>query len=133
MIKGQEKLAQKTHSKLEEAFENELEIELGNLSEKSIEEKILNPQENQNALLNSKLINDIYSQFSDLSKTINKLEQNLKKFFSERRTALIKEVLQILHKSCFEMLTVRNLKFLSQVGQAGTILGEDRIKRFLIV
>ena len=88
MIKSQEKLAQTTHFKLKEDFENELENELGNLSEnvsenqeKLIEEKILNPQAIQIVLLNSKLINDIYSQFSDLSKTINKLEQNMKKIF----------------------------------------------------
>ena len=79
MIKSQEKLAQITHSKIKEDFENELENELGNLSERLIEEKILNPQEIQNVLLNSKLINDFNSQFSDLSKTINKLEQNMKK------------------------------------------------------
>ena len=40
MIKSQEKLAQRSHSKLKADFENELENELGNLSEnqeKSIE------------------------------------------------------------------------------------------------
>ena len=73
MIKSQEKLDQLTHFKLKEVFENNIENH-----EKLIEEKILNPQEIQNVLLNSKFINDIYSQFSDLSKTINKLEQNLK-------------------------------------------------------
>ena len=137
MIKIQENLAQITHSKLKEDFENELENELGNISEnlsknqeKLIEEK-LDPQEIQNVLLNSKLINDIYSQFSDISDTINKLEQNMKKSYAEQRTALINEVLQILHKSCFEMLTVRNLKFLSSVGQARMILNEDEIKNIL--
>ena len=59
MIKSREKLAQITLSKLKEDFENELEIELENSSEKLIEEKILNPQEIQNVLLNSKIINDI--------------------------------------------------------------------------
>ena len=63
MIKNQEKLAQITHSKLKD-FRNDLENELGNL----IEEKILDPQEIQNVSLNSKLLNDIYFQFSDLSK-----------------------------------------------------------------
>ena len=98
-------------------------------------DQILDPQEVQNVLLNTKLINDIYSQFSDLSKTINKLEQNMKKSFAEQRTALINEVLrettQILHKSSFEMLTVQNLKFMSTPGQAGTILNEDEINNIL--
>ena len=87
MIKSQEKLAQITHSKLKEDlqrdlqhdFENELENELGNLSG-----NLLDSQKIQNALLDSKLIKDIYSQFSDLSKTINKLEQNMKKSFTEQ-------------------------------------------------
>ena len=142
IIKSREKLAQITHSKLKEDFENELENELGNLlenlsenQEKLIEEiildQILNPQEIQNALINSKLINDIYSQFSDLLKTINKLEQNMKKSFAEQRTALLNEVLQILHKSSFEMLTVRNLKFVRSAGQAGMILNEDEINKTL--
>ena len=74
MIKSQEKLAQITHSKRKENFED-----LSENQEKLIEEKmldrILDPQEVQNVLLNTKLVNDIYSQFSDLSKTINKLEE----------------------------------------------------------
>ena len=81
MIKSQEKLAQISHSKLKEDFENETENEVGNLNEKLIEEKILNSQEFQDVLLNTKLINDICSLFSDLPKTINKLEQNMKKLF----------------------------------------------------
>ena len=64
MIKNQEKLAQITHSKLKEDFRNDLENELGNL----IEEKILDPQEIQNVSINSKLLNDVYFQFSDLLK-----------------------------------------------------------------
>ena len=79
MIKSQEKLAQITHSKLKEDFKD-----LSENQEKLIEEKmldqILDPQEVQNVLLNTKLTNDLYSQFSDLSKTINKLEQNMKNF-----------------------------------------------------
>ena len=55
----------------------------------------------------------------------------MKKSFTEQRTALLKEVLQILHKSSFEMLTVRNLKFVSTAGQAGMILNEDEIKNIL--
>ena len=100
MIKRQAKLAQITHSKLEEDFED-----LSENQEKLIEEKmldqILDPQEVQNVLLNTKLINDIYSQFSDLSKTIIKLERNMKRSFAEQRTALINEVLREakLHKS----------------------------------
>ena len=79
MIKSQEKIAQITHSKLKEDlqrdFENDIENHIENHienQEKLIEEKILDPQEIQNVSLNSKFINDIYSQFSDLSKTINK-------------------------------------------------------------
>ena len=56
MIKSQEKLAQISHSKLKEDFETDMENQ-----EKLIEEKILNPQEFQNVLLNTKLFNDIYS------------------------------------------------------------------------
>ena len=82
-------------------------------------------------LVNSKLFIDIYSQFSDLPKTINKLEQNMRKFFAEQRTALKNEVLQILHNSSSEKLTVRNLKFVSSAGQAGMILNEDEIKKIL--
>ena len=72
MIKSQEKLAQLTYSKLKDDFENEIENELGNFSEnlsenqeKLIEEKLLNPQEIQNVLLNAKLFSDIFSQFSE--------------------------------------------------------------------
>ena len=144
MIKSQEKLAQITHSKLKEDlqrdFENDIETQ-----EKLIEEKMLDaiasaiapaklhqtldPQEIQDVLLNTKLMNDIYSQFSDLSKTINKLEQNMKKSFAEQRTALVNEVLNLIHNNSFEMLTVRNLKFLSSVGQAGMILNENEINK----
>ena len=103
--------------------------------EKLIEEKILDqildPQEIQNVLLNSKFINGIYSQFSDLSKTMNKLEQNMKNSFTEQRTALINEVLDLIHKSSFEILTVRNLKFVSTAGPAGMILNGDEIKTIL--
>ena len=55
----------------------------------------------------------------------------MKKSFAEQRTALINEVLQILPKSSFEMLTVRNLKFLSSGCQAGMILNKDEIKYIL--
>ena len=138
MIESQEKLSQIPHSKLKDDFENKLGYLSENLSEneeKLLEEKILDqildPQEVQNVLLDSNLINDIYSQFSDLSKTIKQLEQNMKKSFAEQRTASINEVLQIIHKSSFEMLTVRNLKFVSSVGQAGKILKEDEINTIL--
>ena len=60
MITSQEKLAQITHSKLNKDFED-----LSENQEKLVEEKmldqILDPQEVQNVLLNTKLINDIYS------------------------------------------------------------------------
>ena len=79
MIKSQEKLAQITQSKLKEDFENDIENQ-----EKLLEEKILNPQEIQNVLFNTKLFNDFYSQFSDLSKSIIMLEQNIKKNSSKK-------------------------------------------------
>ena len=67
MIKSQEKLAQITHSKLKEDlqrdFENDIENR-GKLTKKMLDQ-ILDPQEVQNVLLNTKLINDIYSQFSE--------------------------------------------------------------------
>ena len=90
-------------------------------------DQTLDLQEIQTVLINTKLINDIYSKFSDLSKTINKLEQIMKKSFAEQRTALMNEVLQILNKSGFEMLTVQNRKFMSTPGQVGMILNEDEI------
>ena len=132
MIKSQEKLAQITHSKLKEDLQRDFENEIENqekLKEEKMLDQILDPQEIQDVLLNTKLMNDIYSQFSDLSKTINKLEQNMKKSFAEQRTALVNEVLNLIHNNSFEMLTVRNLKFMSQVGQAGMILNEDEINK----
>ena len=135
MIKSQEKLAQITHSKLKEDLQRDFENDIENqVEEKMLDAKphqTLDPQEIQNVLLNTKLMNDIYSQFSDLSKTINKLEQNMKKSFTEQRTALVNEVLTLIHNNSFEMLTVRNLKFMSQVGQAGMILNEDEINNIL--
>ena len=129
MIKSQEKLAQITHSKLKEDLQRDFENDIENQVEEKMLEQTLDPQEVQNVLLNTKLMNDIYSQFSDLSKTINKLEQSMKKSFAEQRTALVNEVLNLIHNNSFEMLTVRNLKFMSQVGQAGMILNEDEINK----
>ena len=136
MIKSQEKLAQITHSKLKEDllrdFENDIENQEKLTEEKMLDAKLhqtLDPQEIQDVLLNTKLLNDIYSHFSDLSKTINKLEQNMKKSFAEQRIALVNEVLNLIHNNSFEMLTVRNLKFLSSVGQAGMILNENEINK----
>ena len=129
MIKSQEKLAQITHSKLKEDLQRDFENDIENQVEEKMLEQTLDPQEIQDVLLNTKLLNDIYSQFSDLSKTINKLEQNMKKSFDEQKTALVNEVLNLLHNNSFEMLTVRNLKFMSQVGQAGMILNEDQINK----
>ena len=140
MIKSQEKLAQITHSKLKEDLQRDFENDIENqVEEKMLDatasaiapaklHQTLDPQEVQNVLLNTKLLNDIYSQFSDLSKTINKLEQSMKKSFAEQRTALVNEVLNLLHNNSFEML-VRNLKFLSSVGQAGMILNENEINK----
>ena len=90
-------------------FQNDIENQ-GKLIEEKMLDQILDPQEVQNVLLNSTLINDIYSQFSDLSKSINKLEQNMKKSFTEQRTASVNEVLNLIHNNSFELLTVRNLK-----------------------
>ena len=52
----------------------------------------------------------------------------MKKSFAEQRTALINEVLHLTHKSSFEMLTVRNLNFVSTAGQAGIILNEGETR-----
>ena len=134
MIKSQEKLAQITDSKLEELqrdCENDIENQV---EEKMLDAKLhqtLDPQEIQDVLLNTKLITDNYSQFSDLSKTINKLEQNLKKSFAEQRTALVNEVLNLIHNNSFEMLTVRNLKFMSTPARAGMISNENEINNIL--
>ena len=51
----------------------------------------------------------------------------MKKSFAELRTTLVNEVLNLIHNNSFELLTVRNLKFVSQLGQAGMILNEDEI------
>ena len=55
----------------------------------------------------------------------------MKKSFAEQRTALVNEVLNIIHNNSFEMLTVRNSKFMSTPGQAGMILNEDEINNIL--
>ena len=127
MIKSQEKLAQITRSKLRQDFEDFSENQ-----EQLIEEKVLDqtldPQDFQNVLLNSKLIKDILSQFSDLSKIMNKLEPNMEKSFAEQRTDLINDKLDLIHKSSFEMLIVQNLKFMSTAGLAEMILYEDEMK-----
>ena len=111
---------------MQREFENDLENQEKLIEEKMLDQ-ILDRQDVQNVLLNSKLFNDIYSQFSDISKTKNKLEQNMKKSFTEQRTALVNEVLNLLHSNSFEILTVQNLKFLSTPGQTGKILNENEI------
>ena len=135
MIKSQEKLAQITHSKLKEDLQRDFENDIENqVEEKMLDAKLhqtLDPQEIQDVLLNRKLINDTYSQFSDLSKTINNLEQNMEKSFTEQRTSLVNEVLNLIHNNSFEMLTVRNLKFMSTPGQAGMVLNENEINNIL--
>ena len=133
MRKSQEKLAQITHSKLKDLqrdFENDIENQEKLIEEKMLDQK-LDPQEIQNVLLNTKLINDIFSQFSDLSKTINKIEENMKKSFTELRTTLVNEVLNSINNNNFEMLTVQNLKFMSTPGHAGMILNENEINNIL--
>ena len=85
MIKSQEKLAQITHSKLKEELQRDFENDIENQVEgKMLDAKLhqlLDPQEIQDVSLNTKLINDIYSQFSDLSKTINKEGTKYEKIF----------------------------------------------------
>ena len=134
-LKDMIKKSQITHYKLKEDLQRDIEIDIENqVEEKMLDAKLhqtLDPEEIQNVLLNTKLINDIYSQFSDLSKTINKKEQNLKKSFTEQRTVLVNEVLNLTHNNSFEMLTVRNLKFMSTPGQAGMILNEKEVNNIL--
>ena len=55
----------------------------------------------------------------------------MKKSFAELRTTLLKEVLNLIHNNRFEMLTVRNLKFMSTPGQAGMILNGNEINNIL--
>ena len=57
--------------------------------------------------------------------------KNMKKSFTEQRTALVNEVLNLIHNNSFEMLTVRNSKFMSTPGQAGVILNENEINNIL--
>ena len=121
MIKSQETLSQIAHSKLKEDFENELENH----------ENAIDPQEIQNVLLNSKLIGDIYYQLSDLSNTINKLEQSIKKSLTEQKTTIINEVLNLISRNNFETLTTQNLKFTSGPGQPGMILNEDEMYKII--
>ena len=123
MIKSQETLSQIAHSKLKEDLENTR----GALHELENHENAIDPQEIQNVLLNSKLIGDIYSQFSDLSNTINKLEQSIKKSLTEQKTTIINEVLNLIDRNNFETLTTQNLKFTSGPGQPGMILNEDEM------
>ena len=129
-VESLEKINQLTHSKLKEDFETTLENELENHEEK-IKAEFLDTQEIQDLLLNSKLIKDIYSQFSDLSNTINKLDQHIKKSFAEQKTVIINDVLNLISRNSFEMLTTRNLKFKSSPGQAGMILNEDEIYKII--
>ena len=129
-VESLEKINQLTHSKLKEDFETTLENELENHEEK-IKAEFLDTQEIQDLLLNSKLIKDIYSQFSDLSNTINKLDQHIKKSFAEQKTVIINDVLNLISRNSFEMLTTRNLKFKSSPGQAGMILNEDEMYKII--
>ena len=62
MLKSQEKLAQIVHSKLKEDLQRDFENEIENqekLKEEKMLDQILDPQEVQDVLLNTKLINDI--------------------------------------------------------------------------
>ena len=51
----------------------------------------------------------------------------MKKSFAEQKTFLS----NLIHNNTFEMLTVRNLTFISSAGQAGMILNEDEINNIL--
>ena len=53
----------------------------------------------------------------------------MKKSFTEQRTALVNEVPNLIHNNNFEMLLVRNLKFMPTPGQAGKILNENEINK----
>ena len=55
----------------------------------------------------------------------------MKKSFAEQRTALVNEVLNLIHNNSFEMLTVGTLKGMSTPGQAEMILNEDEINNIL--
>ena len=55
----------------------------------------------------------------------------MKKSFAEQRTALVNEVLNLILNNSFEIITVRNLKFMSTPGQAGMILNENEINNIL--
>ena len=55
----------------------------------------------------------------------------MKNSFAEQRTAFVNEVLDLINKSSFEMLTPGNLKFVLGPGQAGMILNEDEIYKIL--
>ena len=134
MIKSQGKLAQNNPFQF---FKKEFGNESENLSEDQeivIEGRILASilkaylsEQIQDNLLNSNLLKDFYSLFSDLSKTVKKLEKHMKNYFAEQRTAIINEVLDHINKSSFEMLTVQNLKVKSSPGKSGILLNEDGI------
>ena len=49
----------------------------------------------------------------------------MKTSFTEQRTTIINEVLDLINESSFETLTLRNLKFVSGPDTAGLILNED--------
>ena len=55
----------------------------------------------------------------------------MKKSFTEQRTTLVIEVLNLIHNKSFELLTVHNLQFMSTPGQAGMILNENEINNIL--
>ena len=53
----------------------------------------------------------------------------MKKSFTELRTTLVNEVLNLIHNNSFAILTVQNPKFMSSAGQAGMILNENEINK----
>ena len=81
-------------------MKEDFEIELEN-QRKLLEEKLLDPEDIQNALLKWKLFNDTFSQFADLPNTINKLVQYKKRNFTKQRTAIINQILDIINRSNF--------------------------------
>ena len=132
MIKSQEKSAQITHSKLKEDLQHNFENDIEN-QEKLIEEKMLDaklhqtldPQEIQDVLLNTKLMNDIYSQFSDLSKTFQKSsvgqagmilnENEINKIFNsldQNKITITNNIIQLLYdKGLFDSFPNKDQAF----------------------
>ena len=97
-------------------FEHELE-NLSEDQEKVIEKRLLASiikaelsQQLQDNLLSSKVLKHFLHQLSDLSKTINSLKQDMKKQFTEQRTTIKIEVLDLINKSSFRNVNTPQFK-----------------------